>query len=380
MTVEQRGLQDVTILMIPRCSGEGLKRQSSEGTPEAGQRGGGLLQRRRVGLTLKCLRPVERVGLQLSEVSKLSDGYTILERLGQGSTGVVYRAARKADGKEVAVKCMRTTDEEMIDMLRKEFEVIRSVRHPNIIQTFDFFTTRESAVLVLEVFEGPSLHRAVKRSPAPFTEATAKVLFQMLMNALAYLHGRHIVHRDVKAANILVSEDLQDLRLIDFNTAHCLADGEALTMTGTQTYSAPEILLGESPSECGDIWCAGLCLHLMLSRKVPWRHENYPSLAAYTRAVATEPVSFQGSCWSTVSEQCKSTIGKCLTVDKCLRPTASALLTQDNWLQHGEQEESAVQEPSFPGSEKSISQIPPISAAVDDLSCRVLVAWGRGNL
>jgi len=164
----------------------------------------------------------------------LSDKYSLLEKLGQGSTGVVRRATRTADGKVVALKMMRTLDTEHEIIMQKEFDLLRGITHPNIIQTYDFLKTESSLVLVLEFFSGVSLSKTVRHAPGHhLEEQDAKRLTNMLLQAVDYMHRRRIIHRDVKAANILVSQDLQKLKLIDFNTGQQVMEGGALTMTGT---------------------------------------------------------------------------------------------------------------------------------------------------
>ncbi|CAE8586532.1 unnamed protein product, partial [Polarella glacialis] len=192
------------------------------------------------------------------------------------------------------------------------------------------------AVLVLEFFKGLSLSEAVKaetKGHHGLPENTAQALFRMLLQATDYLHSHRIVHRDIKGDNVLLSPDLTDLRLSDFNTARCLMDGGALTMTGTTDYSAPEILEGgESPSEGGDIWSAGLCLHLMLTGKLPWASHRYQSLEAFAQAVVyRQPRLLQGAAFQTISKPCRDILRQCLAVDKRFRPAAMTLLTQD-WL------------------------------------------------
>ncbi|CAE8691554.1 unnamed protein product, partial [Polarella glacialis] len=279
--------------------------------PEISKAPGGLQERRRLScLTVECKTPALlsmslslgalpavqpwlplSLGLSMplvprcatQEAVQPSEKYEILETIGQGSTGVVYRGRRKADGAEVALKTMQALDEEMIRLRREEYDTLLKLKHPHIIQAFDFFTDAKChAVLVLEFFKGLSLSEAVKaetKGHHGLPENTAQALFRMLLQATDYLHSHRIVHRDIKGDNVLLSPDLTDLRLSDFNTARCLMDGGALTMTGTTDYSAPEILEGgESPSEGGDIWSAGLCLHLMLTGKLPWASHRYQSL------------------------------------------------------------------------------------------------------
>merc|ERR1712012_1359273 len=136
---------------------------------------------------------------------RLADQYDILEKLGQGSAGVLHHAKRRADGKEVALKTIPKIDPEFTAFTQKEYNVLRSIKHPHIIQAFDFFETEEQIVLVLELFGGQSLEDTVHcASRRCLDEGVTKGLFKMLLQAIDHLHQHRIVHRDVKAANILV--------------------------------------------------------------------------------------------------------------------------------------------------------------------------------
>ncbi|CAE7036376.1 CPK3, partial [Symbiodinium sp. KB8] len=215
----------------------------------------------------------------------------------------------------------------MIQMRRSEYQILRDLDHPNIVRALDFFCSARTAVLVLSYHPGGTLSQAIRASGCPhFSEEVARHLCRMLFAAVDYLHQHRIVHRDVKADNILVSEDLSDLHLADFNTARSLLDGGSLTMTGTVEYSAPEVLAGESPSELHDIWGAGLCLHMMLTGALPRRSAKYPTLAAFHDAVTAKPVDCQGAEWSEVSQDAKDTVRRCLAVSKEERPAAMTVL------------------------------------------------------
>jgi serine/threonine protein kinase len=201
-------------------------------------------------------------------------------------------------------------------------------------------------VLVLELFEGTSLDTAVAACSARyFEEHKAQALFKQLIEAVSHLHNHGIIHRDVKAPNILVSSDLTKLKLVDFNTAKRVGEG-ALTMTGTADYMPPEVLLGESLSEASDVWASGLCLHLMLSGSLPLERRLFGSHADFGRAVLSEATE-EGSAspvkmgrkgaiesrWSgeNLSDACKTVLFQCLLVDPKLRPSAQGILTSE-WL------------------------------------------------
>ena len=155
------------------------------------------------------------------------------------------------------------------------------------------------------------------------------------------------MHRDVKADNILVSYDLMDLHLLDFNTARSLTEGGSLTMTGTIDYSAPEVLNGESPSERHDVWGAGLCLHWMLLGRLPRSASGFPSLSDFEEAVRTNPVKCDGIEWTETSEDCKNIIRLCLSISMQDRPAPMVLLCLP-WLQEEEDPPKMPRQSTFP--------------------------------
>jgi len=293
---------------------------------------GSLLQRRRnsgVKPVALDMQSVAQAGItrQDSMSQELEENYDLLEKIGRGSSGQVFRARRKADEKEVALKVMSATSPDVVASRRAEFEILSRLSHPNIVQGLEFFCSGCTAVIALSYHSGSTLYRAVRDSASScLMEADSKRLFRKLISAVSYLHEHRIVHRDVKADNILVSSDLMDLHLVDFNTARPLLEGGALTMTGTPEYAAPEVLNGESPSEQHDVWGAGLCLHWMLMGALPQRVSGYPTVRQFAAAVRSAPVTCQGSRWQAISLECRDVVQRCLTISKHQRPAAMLVL------------------------------------------------------
>jgi len=293
------------------------------------------LQERRRGVSLKidCPAPEDKLQSFKESGSSLLDQYELGEKLGQGTSGFVRKAVRKSDKLQVAVKLMQAFDEEMIAIRRQEFEILRKLKHPHIVKAIDFFAAQDQAVLVLEYFYSHTLEDAMKLAPGRMlSEPTAKSLSKMLLHAVDCLHQNKIVHRDIKEANILVSPDLTQLRLIDFNVARCMLDGGALTLTGSTQYLAPEVLQGTSASESADVWSIGLCLHVMLTGHLPWQDRRCKSLAAYARHIRSSPLSSESKQWHRLSKECKAILQLCLQVDEGLRPAPASLL-QHAWFQ-----------------------------------------------
>jgi len=262
----------------------------------------------------------------------MTDIFDVMESLGQGSTSVVQRACRKSDGKEVALKVMRTDDPEMISTAREEYELLRKIHHPHIVKAVDFITLQTKVITVMEFFHGHSLDKAVTCCQlGKFSEAVSRHLSSQLVSAVHYLHQRGIVHRDIKPQNLLVSSDLGDVRLVDFNVAHGGSDSCPLTPIGTRLYVAPEVLLGQPGSFPADIWAVGLCMHLMLTGLLPQGRDQWGHVSRQQLSEGNEEVVFTGAIWRCVSEECRAIVSHCLQVQEHKRPSAMTL-AEDSWI------------------------------------------------
>ncbi|OLP89675.1 CBL-interacting protein kinase 31 [Symbiodinium microadriaticum] len=310
----------------------------------------GLQWRRQMANKLVLEHTRSKLEMERQEMAlnaSLRDLYDVQESVGQGCMGVVHKGKRKSDGKEVALKMLRVDDEEMGQIVKREYDTLTSLNHPYIIKAIDYLSERGQAIIVLEYFHGETLTRAVRTSSAKtglLTEGRARRIFQMLVSAVEYLHARHIIHRDIKGDNVLVSANFDDLRLIDFNVAGRLLEGDSLTVTGTQEYWPPELFrdvtarsIWESSSvagKAGDIWSAGLCLHLLITGQLPKRAADFKNAEAFKEAVATKPVTCQDASWKEISIPGRDVLQRCMQMEPQLRPTAEDLLGE-RWFQEG---------------------------------------------
>jgi len=261
---------------------------------------------------------VTHLQMQSSQAA-ISDDYDVFEVIGKGSTGKVYRACRRKDGEQVALKVVSTVNDDGQAMIAKaEFSLLQRMSHPSIVRALEFFEVPGNAVLVLTLFDGSPLSVTVKREHR-LSEETARKLFVQLLQALDYLHQNRIVHRDVKPANVLISHNLTDLKLIDFNIGRYLPEGGALSPECTRSYAAPEVKNGRAPGEASDIWGAGLCLCMMLFGHCP------------PASVRDSHAALDGLDLSSVSEPAVATLRQCLVVEHSMRPAATTLL-QMPWM------------------------------------------------
>lgn len=262
----------------------------------------------------------------------------------------------------------------MLAAAKEEFELLRSIEHPNIVRALDFLTLPGRVLLVLELFDGRDLKATVDALPQRrMPEQMARPLCTSLLEAVGHLHERRILHRDIKPQNVLVSKGLEDLRLIDFNVAHRLQSNEALTPAGTRLYAAPEVLLGDSACELSDVWAVGLCAHFMLSGRLPQGREKCWASISALQASAAQAVDIAGPRWSQVSEQCKASLRRCLAVERAHRWPAPLLLAA-GWFE-GESRDGLREEASGHsiGLCRPSSQGDTRDAAPDSAGCQAVL-------
>lgn len=207
--------------------------------------------------------------------------YEIREVLGTGGFAVVYRAYDKTLRREVALKVLRADrhTNESLRRFRREVAVARDVESPRLVRIFDIEDTTETVYLAMELVPGESLRERLRRGPLEPPEAV-RIAIQIL-EGLRTLHGVGVVHRDVKPANVLLTES-GEAKLCDFGLAREMeATHSVATATehvvGTLDYLAPEQALGREIDPRTDLYAVGCVLFEMLTGSVP--HKRTTSVA-----------------------------------------------------------------------------------------------------
>ncbi len=211
-----------------------------------------------------------------SRVGRRMGAYNILEEIGHGGMGEVYRAGR-ADGqyeKEVAIKLVRGGYDtaSVLERFRHERQILASLDHPNIARLLDGGTTDEGIpYLVMELIEGTPIDLYCDANNLSVAERLR--LFVQVCSAVQYAHQRLVIHRDIKPGNILVTREGVP-KLLDFGIAKILdpAGGSATTVAGPMTpeYASPEQIRGEPITTATDVYSLGVVLYRLLTGRSPY--------------------------------------------------------------------------------------------------------------
>ena len=200
--------------------------------------------------------------------------YELLEEIGRGNMGVVYRARDPVMDRTVAIKVIRigfSLDEGkrrvFLERFHREAQIAGKLGHPHIIAVHDF-GAGDDPYIVMEYFPGISLSALAERGPLPLEEV--ELIARQLAIALAYAHQRGVVHRDIKPANVLYQSGC--IKLLDFGiakleTSELTATGEVM---GTPSYMSPEIFSGGVADGRSDLFSLGVVIYQLLTGRKPF--------------------------------------------------------------------------------------------------------------
>jgi len=184
--------------------------------------------------------------------------YEILEEIGKGTYGKVYRAARK-DGQIFAIKIIDLDQDDDMDDVMQEISTLQACKCPKLTKYYGSFMNGSSLWVVMELLEGGSLQDLMHLTNSTFNENTIAWIMKEMLIGLNYLHTERKIHRDIKAANVLVSID-GSLRLADFGVSVQLTNSvdKRCTFIGSPYWMAPEVITSSNYDETADIWSLGI--------------------------------------------------------------------------------------------------------------------------
>ncbi len=219
-------------------------------------------------------------GVSLKPNAIQLERYEVLEEVGRGGMAVVYRGYDRKLDREVAIKVLHAhlaSEAESQQRFRLEAKAVARLKHPNIIEIYDFSDTDEGpSYIVTEFIHGSTLRAFVQQHEAFFPEVAVLITI-FICEAIGHAHSEQIIHRDLKPENIMIDQ-LGHLKLMDFGIAKVIDQQQQMTLTGTilgsPTHMAPELLEGKELSFRSDLFSVGTILYWLSTGQLPFSGNN----------------------------------------------------------------------------------------------------------
>ncbi|XP_055025782.1 MAP/microtubule affinity-regulating kinase 3a isoform X7 [Misgurnus anguillicaudatus] len=219
-------------------------------------------------------------GSGLDDVHPLVGNYRLLKTIGKGNFAKVKLARHILTGSEVAIKMIDKTqlNPTSLQKLSREVTIMKNLNHPNIVKLFEVIETEKTLFLVMEYASGGEVFDYLV-AHGRMKEKEARAKFRQIVSAVQYCHQKHIVHRDLKAENLLLDADM-NIKIADFGFSNEFMVGNKLdTFCGSPPYAAPELFQGkkyDGPEV--DVWSLGVILYTLVSGSLPFDGQNLKEL------------------------------------------------------------------------------------------------------
>ncbi|NXP77191.1 STK36 kinase, partial [Ramphastos sulfuratus] len=257
------------------------------------------------------------------------ENYHILEMIGEGSFGRVYKGRRKHSAQVVALKCIPKVGRSQKELknLQQEIDIMRALHHPNIVQMLDSFETKKEVVVVTDYAEGELFQ--ILEDDGSLPENQVQTIAAQLVSALYYLHSHRILHRDMKPQNILLDKD-GVVKLCDFGFARAMSIHTMVltSIKGTPLYLPPELVEEQPYDHTADLWAVGCILYELFVGTPPFYTSNIFQLF---RLIVNDPIKWPKA----ISPVFKSFLQGLLMKDPCQRLSWPELVSHpfiDGWV------------------------------------------------
>jgi len=298
---------------------------------------------------MQDVRPKKRSFMEENESMNSPENFRFFARIGIGTNGTNVHLAYHCQLKnKYAVKCIREnkTDDKANQKLKREIDILASIRHAGIIGLYGNFQLNGHHCLVLDYMDGGDLLKDL-HAKKRYTEFRAQAMAADIAMAVKHCHDNQIVHRDIKPENILLDRRSGRLKLCDFglavrvvsdpdNSSHHSSRASLTTRCGTLGYMAPEVLLDQLYGMPVDMWGMGVLFYIILGGYHPFDQDTDDDLT--NRLIVEGKYQFHQKYWHDISEDATSIIDQLLVINPEKRMNA-ADLSKSLWLKEKNQVE-----------------------------------------
>lgn len=275
-------------------------------------------------------KPVEYVNVTIDTQHKLTDHYNVLEKLGVGKFGQVFRMTHKVTGRECAGKFYKSRRAKDREAARKEIELMNFLHHPKLVQCLAAYDNKAEMVMVMEYVAGGELFERIVDDSFEHTEVSSVGYMRQILEGIKYMHQQNILHLDLKPENIVcVDRTGSQIKIIDFGLACKLDPNTPLkVMQGTPEFVAPEVINFEAVTLTTDMWSVGVICYILLSGESPFQGESDTETLALVTAAQWE---FDEESFEEITDMAKDFISSLLNKDPRRRLSCEEALAHD-WL------------------------------------------------
>ncbi|GAB1444007.1 hypothetical protein MASR2M39_28520 [Ignavibacteriales bacterium] len=256
-------------------------------------------------------------------MGKIVNNYELLEQLGQGGMGVVYKARHIHFDEIYAIKRLWeqfSANEMVLNLFLNEAKILRRLNHKNIVQVIDVFSLENQNYIVMEYIKGRSLDEIIKKEVGPIRRERANNLFKQMLEGIAYIHNQPapIIHRDIKPLNLLVTED-DTVKITDFGIAKVLDAGQnaSTVVKGTPVYMSPEQIIDPKSVDIRtDVYSLGMTFYEMLCGRTPFSGDTTTTPTAIYAAIINSEVPPPTHFYPGISDALSDFVMKAIHRDK----------------------------------------------------------------
>ncbi|KAM4598463.1 myosin light chain kinase, smooth muscle isoform 2-T2 [Polymixia lowei] len=290
--------------------------------------------------------PETYTDVTIDSTHKVTDHYNVLEKLGVGKFGQVFKLTHKETGRVYAGKFYKGRRAKEREAARKEIELMNHLHHHKLVQCLAAYDNKPEMVMVMEFIAGGELFERIVDDNFEHTEAASVRYMQQILEGVAYMHHQNIIHLDLKPENIVCGDHTGTaIKIIDFGLASKLDLNTPLkVMHGTPEFVAPEVINYEPVCLATDMWSIGVICYILLSGESPFQGSSDTETLALVTAAQWE---FDEESFEEITEQAKDFISSLLNKDTRRRMSCEEALAHA-WM--------AALDSGDPGTTKSLSK------------------------